>query len=45
VYKVQVGTTRAGRDKWLTFDTLADAVEFVNEVARETKTILTIVAA
>lgn len=42
-YKVHIGSTRGGRERWRVFATFADAVTFCDRVHRQTGVILSIV--
>jgi hypothetical protein len=44
-YKVHIGYTRTGRDRWRTFATPADASAFCESVRQATGQILTVIAA
>lgn len=44
MFKVHVGYTRAGRDRWVRFVTLAQAMVFCEEVRRPTGIVLTVIA-
>lgn len=41
-YQVHIGYTRTGRDKWRTFDTLAEAFLFVRKVFERSRIVLSI---
>lgn len=43
MYRVHVGYTRSGRDRWIKFDTLEKANAFCNEVMFATGTVLTVI--
>lgn len=43
MYKVHIGYTKTGRDRWVKFASLAAANEFCEKVRQETRIILTII--
>ena len=43
MYKVGIGYTKTGRERWRKFDNFDDAQAFCSEVHRQTRVVLTII--